>query len=118
MMIKLEDLRKYCMSKKGASEDFPFDLTTLAFKVCGKIFALTDITSEVLSVNLKCRPEHAIQLRALYPQVTPGYHMNKKHWNTVLLDRDITDKDVFMMIDESYELVLAGVKKSLRDELI
>lgn len=79
-MIKLEDLKKYCMSKNGAVEDFPFDLATLTFKVCGKIFALTDITSKELSVNLKCRPEHAIHLRALYAQVTPGYHMNKKHW--------------------------------------
>lgn len=106
------------MSKKGVVEDFPFDFSTLTFKVCGRIFALTDINAEELNVNLKCRPEHAIQLRGLYPQITPGYHMNKKHWNTVHIDRHIPDKEVYMMIDESYELVLSGVKKSLRDALL
>jgi len=116
-MIKLEDLRKYCMSKKGAEEDFPFDFSTLTFKVCGKIFALTDINSEELSINLKCSPEHSVQLRSLYPQITPGYHMNKKHWNTILVDRNIPDKVVYLLIDESYELVLAGLKKTLRDAL-
>jgi len=116
-MIKLEDLRRYCMAKKGAGEDFPFDFSTLTFKVCGKIFALTDINSAVLSVNLKCSPEHAFHLRNLYSQVTPGYHMNKKHWNTVLIDGHIPDEEVYLMIDQSYELVLAGVKKSLRDSL-
>jgi predicted DNA-binding protein (MmcQ/YjbR family) len=114
-MIKLEDLRKYCSLKNGVKEDFPFDLSILTFKVCDKIFLLTDINSEELSINLKCRPEHALHLRALYPQVTPGYHMNKKHWNTILIDGQIPDSEIYLMIDESYELVLSGVKKSLRD---
>jgi len=116
-MITLENLRKYCKSKKGVKEDFPFDLSTLTFKVCDKIFVLTDINSNELSLNLKCIPEHALHLRTLYPQVTPGYHMNKKHWNTVLIDGQIPDSEIYMMIDQSYELVLAGVKKSLRDIL-
>ncbi len=116
-MIKLEDLRNYCMSKKGVKEDFPFDLNTLTFKVCDKIFLITDINAEILSVNLKCRPEYALHLRSIYTQITPGYHMNKKHWNTVLIDGKITDSEIYMMIDESYELVLSGVKKSLRERL-
>ncbi len=116
-MIKLEDLRKYCMLKKGVEEDFPFDLSTLTFKVFGKIFALTDIYSEELRVNLKCEPDLALNLRAQYSQVTPGYHMNKKHWNTVIIDGRIPDKEIHLMIDHSYELVLAGVKKSVRDTL-
>ena len=116
-MIKLEDLRKYCMSKTGAEEDFPFDLSTLTFKVYGKIFALTDINSTELRVNLKCRPETALNLRAQYSQITPGYHMNKKHWNTILIDGQIPDNEIHMMIDQSYELVLSGVKKSVKDRL-
>lgn len=116
-MIKLEDLRNYCMSKNGVKEDFPFDLSTLAFKVCEKIFLITGINSEILSINLKCSPEHALHLRSIYPQITPGYHMNKKHWNTVLIDGQIPDSEIYMMIDQSYELVLAGVKKSFRDIL-
>ncbi|HNX22910.1 MAG TPA: MmcQ/YjbR family DNA-binding protein [Spirochaetota bacterium] len=115
--MKLEDLRKYCSSKKGVQEDFPFDLNILTFKVCGKIFALTDISREELTVNLKCMPEHALLLRTVYSQVTPGYHMNKKHWNTVLIDGEIPDSEIYLMIDQSYELVLAGVKKSLKDML-
>jgi predicted DNA-binding protein (MmcQ/YjbR family) len=117
-MIKLEKLRKYCTSKKGVTEDFPFDFNILTFKVLDKIFALTDINAEELSVNLKCTPEHALLLRDQYPQITPGYHMNKKHWNTVQIDGKIPDKEIYSMIDQSYELVLAGVKKSLRDTLI
>jgi len=116
-MVDLEKLRKYCTSKKGVNEDFPFDFNILTFKVYDKIFALTDIKSEKLSINLKCTPEHALILRNRYPQVTPGYHMNKKHWNTVQLDGIIPDKEIFIMIDQSYELVIAGLKKSLRDTL-
>ena len=116
-MLTLDDVRKYSVSKKGVIEDFPFDLKTLTFKVCDKIFALTDIDSEVLSLNLKCIPEQALHLRTLYSQVTPGYHMNKKHWNTVVIDGTIPDEEIYRMIDQSYELVLAGVKKSLRDSL-
>lgn len=116
-MIKLDDLRKYCISKKGAVEDFPFDFSTLTFKVCDKIFALTDINSEKLRVNLKCAPEQSLHLRTLYTQITPGYHMNKKHWNTVLIDGVIPDQEIYLMIDQSYELIVAGLKKSLRDTL-
>ncbi len=77
-MMNMKAIRKYCASKPGAGEDFPFDLTTLVFKVGGKMFALTDITPGVVSINLKCQPALAELLRSRYPQVTPGYHMNKK----------------------------------------
>jgi len=117
-MITLEDLRKYCLSKKGAEEDFPFDFSILTFKVFNKIFALTDINSSVLRINLKCSPEHAIHLRNIYPEITPGYHMNKRHWNTILIDGSIPDAEIFLMIDQSYELVLQGLKKSLKDSLL
>jgi len=116
-MIKIEDLRKYCMEKKGVNEDFPFDFSILTFKVLNKIFVLTDINSEVFRINLKCTPEHALTLRSIYPQITPGYHMNKKHWNTIEIDGTIPDEEIYKMIDQSYELVLAGVKKSLRESL-
>jgi len=110
-MIKLEDLRKYCAARKGVEEDFPFDLSTLALKVCGKIFLLTDINAEVLSINLKCTPEHALHLRSRYPQITPGYHMNKKHWNTVVVDGSVSNALLKEWIDHSYSLVSPKSKK-------
>lgn len=102
--MEIETLREYCISKKGVTESFPFDDDTLVFKACGKIFLLVNLTGE-LSVNLKCDPELATELRERYSSVTPGYHMNKKHWNTVLLDGSIPDKEVFSWIDHSYNLV-------------
>lgn len=80
--MNIEELREYCISKKDVTESFPFDETTLVFKVRGKMFALTDLEGE-LSINLKCDPDLAIELREKYPAVQPGYHMNKKHWNTI-----------------------------------
>ena len=115
--VTLENIRAYCASKKGVVEDFPFDLTTLVFKVGGKMFALTDITPGELSINLKCDPGLSMVLRSRYKQVTPGYHMNKKHWNTVLVDGGIPEKEVWMMIDHSYDLVFNGLKKSERQRI-
>lgn len=102
--------RTYCLSKPGTSEDTPFDETTLCFKVGGKIFALTDIDL-FESVNLKCDPERAIELREMYNGITPGYHMNKKHWNTVIFDGSVSDKLVLELVDHSYELVLKSLPK-------
>ncbi len=116
-MITLEDIRKYCDSKKGVTEDFPFDLHTLVFKVGSKMFALTDINEKELRINLKCDPFRSITLRSQHPQIMPGYHMNKKHWNTVLVDGALPDEVVYELIDHSYELVFRGLKKSLRDEI-
>jgi predicted DNA-binding protein (MmcQ/YjbR family) len=114
--LNIEAFRSYCLSKKGVTEEFPFDENTLVFKVMGKMFALTDLEN-FESVNLKCDPERASQLREEFPAVTPGYHMNKKHWNTVLMDGTISDKLVKIWIDDSYNLVSASLTKKLRLEL-
>jgi predicted DNA-binding protein (MmcQ/YjbR family) len=97
-------LRDYCISKKGAGESFPFGDDTLVFKVNDKIFALVNLDGG-LSINLKCDPALAIELRERYSAVSAGYHMNKKHWNTVLLDGSVPDKEVFSWIDHSYNLI-------------
>jgi len=97
-------LREYCISKKDATESFPFGDDTLVFKVREKIFALVNLDGD-LSINLKCDPEFALELRERYSSVTPGYHMNKKHWNTVLLEGSVPDKEVLSWIDHSYDLI-------------
>ena len=97
-------LREYCLSKKRSTESFPFGEETLVFKADGKIFALVNLDGD-LSINLKCEPSLAIELREKFSSVTPGYHMNKKHWNTVLLDGSVPDKEVFYWIDHSYNLI-------------
>jgi predicted DNA-binding protein (MmcQ/YjbR family) len=102
--MNIETLRDYCNSKKDASESFPFGEDTLVFKTKGKIFALVNLDGE-LSINLKCDPVLALELRERYASVTPGYHMNKKHWNTVMLDGSVPDKEIQSWIDHSYELI-------------
>ena len=94
-------LREYCISKKGATESFPFGEDTLVFKADGKIFALVNLDGD-LSINLKCDPALALELRERHSSVIPGYHMNKKHWNTVMFDGSVPDKEVFGWIDHSY----------------
>jgi predicted DNA-binding protein (MmcQ/YjbR family) len=103
--MNIEELREYCLSLPGVSEHFPFDETTLVFKVNGKMFALTDLEGP-LSVNLKCDPELALELRERYPSVKPGYHMNKQHWNTVEIDGTVSDATLIEWITMSYNLVL------------
>jgi predicted DNA-binding protein (MmcQ/YjbR family) len=111
----LDDVRNHCLQKTGVTEGFPFDKNTLVFKVFGKMFALMDV--DVFdSLNLKCDPEKAIELRETYQGVQPGYHMNKKHWNTVLLNEDVSDKLLLELIDHSYELVYASLPKKVRYE--
>jgi predicted DNA-binding protein (MmcQ/YjbR family) len=111
----LDDVRNHCLQKTGVTEGFPFDKNTLVFKVFGKMFALMDV--DVFdSLNLKCDPEKAIELRETYQGVQPGYHMNKKHWNTVLLNEDVSDKLLLELIDHSYELVYASLPKKVRNE--
>ena len=102
--MNIESLREYCISKKNVTESFPFGDDTLVFKTDGKIFALLNLEGN-LSINLKCEPAFAIELRERHPSVTPGYHMNKKHWNTVNLDGSVPDKEIFSWIDHSYERV-------------
>lgn len=114
--MNIEEFREYCLSKKSVSESFPFDETTLVFKVVGKMFALTD-THDKFSLNLKCDPEKAIELREHYPSVIPGYHMNKKHWNTIRIDGSITDDLLYQWIDDSYNLIVESLPKRLKAEL-
>ena len=102
--MNIESLREYSISKKNVTESFPFGDDTLVFKTDGKIFALVNMEGD-LSINLKCEPAFAIELRERHPSVTPGYHMNKKHWNTVNLDGSVPDKEIFSWIDHSYERV-------------
>jgi len=116
-MLNLEDIRTYCNARKGVTENFPFDFSTLVLKVGSKIFLLTDIDADVLRLNLKCDPALALYLRSQYPQITPGYHMNKKHWNTVIVDGHIPDDEIYRLIDHSYELVFTGLKKSEREDI-
>jgi predicted DNA-binding protein (MmcQ/YjbR family) len=114
--MNIESFREYCIAKKGVTEEFPFDNSALCFKVMGKMFALTDV-DEFDGINLKGDPEENIQLREKYEGVQPGYHMNKKHWNTVSTDGSIDDKMICMMIDKSYELVVSGLPKKEREKL-
>lgn len=114
--MNFEDFREYCLRKPFVSEGFPFDKKTLVFKVDGKMFALADI-DVFNSINLKADPENAIEMRELYNSVQPGYHMNKKHWNTVFVNSDLPQELIFQMIDESYNLVFLSLSKKRRDEL-
>ncbi|MCU0473466.1 MAG: MmcQ/YjbR family DNA-binding protein [Bacteroidales bacterium] len=102
--MNTEILREYCISKKDVTECLPFGDDTLVFKTDGKIFALANLDGDP-TVNLKCDPSLAIELRERYSSVLPGYHMNKKHWNTILLNGTISDKEIFAWIDQSYNLV-------------
>jgi predicted DNA-binding protein (MmcQ/YjbR family) len=114
--MDVDELRSFCLGKKGVTEDFPFDDQTLAFRVMGKIFLLCDIYAVPLKANLKCEPALAIELREKYPAVEPGWHMNKTHWNTVTFE-GLSRSELADMIDHSYERVISGLPKSSRLEL-
>ena len=114
--MNIEQLRDYCLAKPGATEGFPFGGDTLVFKVGGKMFLLIGLNS-ANSFNVKCDPELAIELRERHPEVKPGYHMNKKLWNTVYMDGMLTNKQLAEMIDHSYNLVFTGLPKKLQAEI-
>ena len=115
MPLTIEAIREYCLKKKGAiTEEFPFGEDVLVFKVHGKLFLLTRLEQRPLSLNLKCEPELAIELRERYTSVQPGYHMNKKYWNTITLDDSIPSREVYKMIDHSYEQVVSGLPGRLK----
>ncbi len=116
-MITLEEIRNHCLKKEKVTEDLPFDVSTLAFRIGGKIFLLTDIDAEILSINLKCDPQKAIELRDNYPEIRPGYHMNKRHWNTVLCEGNLPRTMILELIDHSYGLVLASLPRKLKQEI-
>ena len=118
--MHIEQLREYCIAKKGVTEHFPFDEVTLVFKVMGKMFLLTGLERwerGETSVNIKCNPDWAEELRGEYESVNPGWHMNKKHWNTVTLNNDVSDEFAFELIDHSYDLVVKSLTKKLKEEL-
>jgi predicted DNA-binding protein (MmcQ/YjbR family) len=116
--MDIESFREYCLSKKGTSEDFPFDEVTLCLRVMGKIFAITGLDSERFLVALKCEPDHAIELREQYPEVQPGWHMNKKHWNTVDFEGSLDGPTIRHLIDHSYDQVVKTLKKAEREALL
>lgn len=117
-MIGLDSVRTYCLKKAGKiTEEFPFDEETLVFKVNGKSFLLTNVNELPVSMNLKCDPERAILLREKYEAIQPGYHMNKKYWNTVDADGSIPEKLVYELIDHSYEEVVKKLPKKVREKL-
>ena len=110
--MDLESFRKYCLGKPRVTEGTPFGPDTLVFKVRGKMFALTSLDEVPARANLKCDPDLALELRDRYEQVRPGYHMNKKHWNTVEIESGIPDAELRKMIDHSYDLVVKSLPKS------
>jgi predicted DNA-binding protein (MmcQ/YjbR family) len=119
--MNLETFYEYCLSKKGVTEHFPFDEETLVFKVGGKMFALSSLNQwekGAPSVNLKCNPEYAEELRAQYDVIKPGWHMSKIHWNTIEINRDVPDSLVKDLIDHSYELVFKSLTKKLQTEIL
>ena len=116
--MKYKVIKNYLLNKPEAVEDYPFGPEVAVFKVKNKMFALLFLKNEVASVNLKCEPYKAAALRDVFSAVTPGYHMNKLHWNTVILDGSIPDPEIIKMIDHSYALVVKGLKKVEKNALI
>ncbi|MCX7920630.1 MAG: MmcQ/YjbR family DNA-binding protein [Clostridia bacterium] len=110
-------LTSYCLSKKGATEDYPFGPDVLVIKVSSKMFALISMKANKLNISLKCDPFLADNLRQQYASVTPGYHLNKKHWNTIVVDGSISEQELYWMIDHSYELVLNSLTKIEREAI-
>jgi len=111
------ELRRWCLRQAGAIEDFPFGSEHSVFKVAGKMFALSALDREPLEVSVKCEPDLAVRLRDSYPAIRPGYHLNKRHWNTVTLDAGVPDQMVYDMIEDSYDLVVSALPKRVREQL-
>ena len=118
--MNIQQYFEFCLSKKGVTEHFPFDEDTLVFKVGGKMFALSSLSQWEKgnpSINLKCDPERAEELRAEYDDIKPGFHMSKVHWNTVSVNSDVSDKMVRELIDHSYDLIFKSLTKKLQNEV-
>jgi len=117
--MNVDAIREYCLKKKGKiTEGFPFGEGVLVFKVEGKMFVLLSLDEHPVTMNLKCEPGLAIDLRERYESVRPGYHMNKTHWNTIVLDGSIPPQEIRQMIDHSYKQIVLGMKKSVRQKLL
>ena len=116
--MNIEEFRHHCLAKKGVTESFPFGEEVLVFKVMDKVFALASLDAHPATANLKCDPEKAIELREEFDgSITPGYHMNKKHWNTVEIEGNLPANLIVELIDHSYDLVVSGLTKKLQAEL-
>ncbi len=115
--MNIESLREYCLSKPMVEETLPFGPDTLVYKVCGKAFLLTSLDSEELRFNVKCDPDLALELREQYDCVLPGYHMNKKHWNTIVANGSVPGKLLKEWIDHSYDLVVKSLSKKEQEKL-
>jgi predicted DNA-binding protein (MmcQ/YjbR family) len=111
------DLRTWCLQHPGATEDFPFGPATSVFRVAGKMFALSALDRTPLEVSVKCEPELAVGLRESYPAIRPGYHLNKRHWNTITLDGGLADQLVRDLIEDSYDLVVSALPRRTREQL-
>ncbi len=112
------ELEKVLLAKNGSKKEFPFDEVTAVYKVMNKMFALVSIKEDIININLKCQPDDALGYRDIYECVIPGYHMNKKHWNTVIVNGEMKDEILVDMIDESYDLVVAKLTKKEKTELL
>jgi predicted DNA-binding protein (MmcQ/YjbR family) len=115
--LNIEELRDYCLQKRGVTEGFPFGEDTLVFKIGGKLFLLTGL-QDGDRFNAKCDPELAVELRERYNEVKPGYHMNKTHWNTIYMNGSLTKKQLCPMIDHSYDLVFKSLPKKTQAEIM
>ncbi len=111
------EVRAWCLRQRGATEEFPFGPETSVFKVAGKMFALSALERTPLEVSVKCDPELAVQLRNSYPEIRPGYHLNKRHWNTITLEGRLPDQLVRDLIEDSYDLVVSALPKRIRGQL-
>lgn len=116
--MNIESLRQHCLAKAGVEEGFPFGPDTLVFKAGGKLFLLAALDAVPLQFNVKCEPDNAVLLREQYPCVLPGYHMNKQHWNTVIVDGSVPDKILQQWIDESYTLIIDSLPKKRKQEIL
>jgi predicted DNA-binding protein (MmcQ/YjbR family) len=115
--MNARDLRDWCLKHEGSSEDFPFTAEHSVFKVHGKMFAISALEREPLEVSVKCEPELAVELRNSYPAIRPGYHLNKRHWNTLTLDGSLPDQLVRDLIEDSYDLVVSALPKRVQKQL-
>jgi predicted DNA-binding protein (MmcQ/YjbR family) len=116
--MEADALRDLCLTFRGSEETFPFGFETSVFKVAGKVFALSRLQSERLSVSLKCEPQLAEQLRAAHPCITAGYHLNKRHWNTVVIDGSLSDQTIADMVEDSYDLIVSKLSRARQRALL
>jgi len=116
-VVDAGELRRWCLAQPGAVEDFPFGPGPSVFKVGGKMFAISALDRAPLEVSVKCEPELALQLRVTYAAIRPGYHLNKRHWNTVTLDGSVSDAMVRDMVEDSYDLIVAAMPRAVRERL-